>query len=430
MDTSLSLGQRIRELRFSKGMTQIELAKGLCTPSMVSQVESDRARPSYKVLVSIAARLDVPLEHLLNGVSFDLENSSKYKLAKSMVQAKEYKTAIPLLDDLLDCMAYRIPKESLLLELVLCHLELRNIVEAESKLNQLYQLANNSQNDRLLAVVLLQLGKLAALKCDYPIALFHTNRAWEELQTIEEIDTDLQAKVTMQLASLHERVGKVAEAGKFYERALLLHQHNAEERGKTYLRLAEVYDRQKKYEQAQEYAMKATVLLEEQSTNEHRQEMQRRLFMLQRDSSDWNKSVPILLSIAEQYEQNGKKQKAGEVYADLALSCLENDEYDEAWAFAEKARMALPDTDSTMGKVHRVLSFVYSRREDEKKGKRHLENAVKIFEQHGKIAELEAVTLHMCRYLSDKGEHREAFERMEAFHYYLIKQLEQRGIVL
>ncbi|WP_157729412.1 helix-turn-helix domain-containing protein [Tumebacillus algifaecis] len=425
-----SLGQRVRETRLKKGITQIELASGLCTPSLISQIESDRARPSYKTLVALAARLDVPLEQLLNGVNFDLESSSKYKMAKSMVRAREYQPAIPLLNDLLEIQQRRIPKEGLFLELVQCHIELGNALEAESLLNQLYQICNTERNNHLLAEVLYYLGKVAELKNDYPIALFHTNRAWEELQTIEEIDTDLQAKVLMQLATLHERIGKVAESAKLYERALLLHQHNGEERGKTYLRLAEVYDRQKKYEQAQEYAVKATVHLEEQSTKEHMQEMQRRLLMLQRDSSDWNKSVPIILSIAEQYEQNGKKQKAGEVYADLALNCLDNHEYDEAWAYAEKARMALPDTDSTMGQVHRVLSFVYFRREDKKKGKKHLENAVKIFEQHGKIAELEAVMLHMCRFLNDKGDHQEAYERMEAFHHYLINQLEQRGIIL
>ncbi|ASS76748.1 hypothetical protein CIG75_18590 [Tumebacillus algifaecis] len=76
-----SLGQRIREIRLKTGLTQIELAKGLCTPSMVSQIESDRARPSYKILVALAARLEVPLEYLVKEVNFELENSSKYKMA-------------------------------------------------------------------------------------------------------------------------------------------------------------------------------------------------------------------------------------------------------------------------------------------------------------------------------------------------------------
>ncbi|ARU63689.1 hypothetical protein CBW65_23695 [Tumebacillus avium] len=75
MSTS-SLGQRIRELRLRKGMTQIELAKGICTPSMISQIESDRARPSYKMLVGLANRLEVPMEHLLKEVDLEMEYTS------------------------------------------------------------------------------------------------------------------------------------------------------------------------------------------------------------------------------------------------------------------------------------------------------------------------------------------------------------------
>ncbi|ARU62098.1 hypothetical protein CBW65_14645 [Tumebacillus avium] len=426
----LSLGHRIRKLRQKKGLTQIELAKGLVSPSMVSQIESDRARPSYKVLVAIAARLDVPLEELLKDVNLDIEYISKYKMAKSMVRSKEFQTAIPLLNDLVELSPHRIPKEGLLLELTRCYIELGNVLEAESVLNQLYQLVNNGQNDRLASVVLLHMGKVAALKSDYPIALFHTNRAWEELQKTEEIEADFHATVLMQLATLHEKVGKAADAAKYYERAMLLQRSKGEERGKTYLRLAEVYDRQKQYELAEKYATKAYVLLEEQADKKQWQEMQHRLIMLERGSSDWEVSVQKLITLAEQFERNGENSKAGEVYADLGLIYLENQELDEAWAFAEKARMRLSDDDSTMGKVHRVLSFVYFQRNDEKKGQKHLDCAMRIFEQHGMVAEVEEVTLHVCQFLNDKGDHRAAFERMERFHQYMMGQLEQRGIVL
>jgi tetratricopeptide (TPR) repeat protein len=154
------------------------------------------------------------------------------------------------------------------------------------------------------------------------------------------------------------------------------------------------------------------------------------LIMLQRKQKDWKSSVQTLLTIAERYERDADKTKAGDVYADIAQICLENDELDESWAYAEKARMSLPDPHPLMGKVHRVLAFVYFRRNDGEKGRKHLDNAIKIFEQHGKVAELEEATLHMCRYLSETGDHKKAFERMEQLHHHLMKKLEQRGIVL
>ncbi|ARU62108.1 hypothetical protein CBW65_14700 [Tumebacillus avium] len=427
---STSLGQRIRQFRLKKGLTQIELARGLITPSMVSQIESDRARPSYKVLEAIAVRLEIRLEDLIKGGNFDLESSSRYKMAISMIRAQEFQAALPLLNALLENDQHRIPKEKLLLELTQCHVELGNVLEAETVLHQLYQLSNTERNDHLHVEVLLQLGKVAELKNEYPIALFHTSRAWDELQKDGEVEADFQAKILMQLATLHERVGKVAEAAEYYEKALLLNPYNGEDRGMTFLRLAEVYDRQKKFEQAGEYAIKATVLLEEQVSKGQRREMEHRLIMLQRKKSGWKVSVQKLLNLAEQHEQIGDKSKAGKVFADIAFICSENGEIDESWAYAEKARMSLSDTSPTMGQVHRVLSFVYFHRGDEEKGKKHLDNAVKIYKRHGKFAELEEVTLHMCRYLNEKGEHREAFERMELFHTYMTGQLEQRGIVL
>ncbi|ARU63005.1 hypothetical protein CBW65_20025 [Tumebacillus avium] len=425
-----SLGTRIRELRLKKGLTQIELAKGIITPSMVSQIESDRARPSYKVLVAIANRLDAPLEQLIKGVTLELEASSKYKLAMGMVRAREYGAAILLFENLLETAVHRIPKENLLLELALCHLGAGDVLEAEQLLNQLYQITSYGQDQHLLAVVLLNQGKVAELKHNLPIALFYMDRAWEELQKAQEIDDDLQVKILMQQASLQEQSGKVEDAAKNYERALLLSQCNSEDRGSIYLRLAEVYNRHKNYEKAEEYASKALVLLEEQANEDRKQDLQHRLIMLHRGSVDWKLIIQELLTIAETYTRRGQKQKSGEVYADVGLICLENGELDQASSYAEKAKATLSETDPTMGKVNRVLAFVNFYRNNEKKGKEYLENALKLYEQHGKVAELEEITILSCRYLTDKGEHQEAYERLERFHKYLIGQLERRGIVL
>ncbi|ARU63673.1 hypothetical protein CBW65_23615 [Tumebacillus avium] len=429
MSTS-SLGQRIRELRLRKGMTQIELAKGICTASMISQIESDRARPSYKMLVGLANRLEVALEHLLKEVDLEMEYTSKYKLAMGMMRAKEYGTAVSLLESLLQVEQHRIAKENLMLELVRCHLGLGNVEEAESGLNLLHQMVNNGVDDHLLVLVLLYLGKVGMLKSEFQIALYHTNRAWDELRKQEEIDPDVQAKILLQLAALHETIGKAAEAVKYYEEALLLNQGKGEDRGRTYLRLAELCDRAKRFELAEEYAGKACRLFEEGANQEDRQEVQRRLILLQRESGDWQGSLQKLLKMAEQYEQDGCKSKAGEVYADTALLCLEHGEYDGAWVYADKARMGLQDTSHVVGHVHRVFSSVYFHRKDEQRGMRHLENAANIFEQHGKVAEFEKVMLEICRFLSGRGEDREAFEGMERLHRFLMGQLQTRGIIL
>jgi transcriptional regulator with XRE-family HTH domain len=65
----IELGQRIRALRIAKGWTQTDLAEGDISVGYVSRIESGQRRPNAAVLDDLAARLGVPTDHLLRGVS-------------------------------------------------------------------------------------------------------------------------------------------------------------------------------------------------------------------------------------------------------------------------------------------------------------------------------------------------------------------------
>src|SRR5689334_14934649 len=95
-----SLGQKIREWRMRKGITQTELAEGLVTPSMISQIESDKANPSFKLLEGISRKLNVPIDEFLMDMQEQLEEDTRYKLAKSLMGSKDYAKAIQVLESL------------------------------------------------------------------------------------------------------------------------------------------------------------------------------------------------------------------------------------------------------------------------------------------------------------------------------------------
>lgn len=63
------LGQRIRAARVSKGWTQTQLAGEDISVGYVSRIESGQRRPNSQTLDDLAARLGVPTEHLLRGVT-------------------------------------------------------------------------------------------------------------------------------------------------------------------------------------------------------------------------------------------------------------------------------------------------------------------------------------------------------------------------
>ncbi len=61
----MKLGEKIRELRVSKLMTQADLAGDAVTRNMLSCIENNSAMPSLSTLLYIAKRLNVPVGYLL-----------------------------------------------------------------------------------------------------------------------------------------------------------------------------------------------------------------------------------------------------------------------------------------------------------------------------------------------------------------------------
>ncbi|MGF2614054.1 helix-turn-helix domain-containing protein [Rossellomorea aquimaris] len=62
----MEIGERIRQVRKHKGMTQTELIKGICSNTYISKVESGKAKPSYSFILKVAKVLDVNPEFLTN----------------------------------------------------------------------------------------------------------------------------------------------------------------------------------------------------------------------------------------------------------------------------------------------------------------------------------------------------------------------------
>lgn len=63
----MNIGEKIKELRASKMMTQKELAGDVITRNMLSQIENGSANPSLSTLNYLAERLGVPVGYLVSG---------------------------------------------------------------------------------------------------------------------------------------------------------------------------------------------------------------------------------------------------------------------------------------------------------------------------------------------------------------------------
>ena len=63
----MNIGEKIKDLRASKMMTQKELAGDVITRNMLSQIENGSANPSLSTLTYLADRLGVPVGYLVSG---------------------------------------------------------------------------------------------------------------------------------------------------------------------------------------------------------------------------------------------------------------------------------------------------------------------------------------------------------------------------
>src|SRR5881628_3087404 len=91
-----SLGDRVRQLRIAKGLTQTELAGERFSKEYVSQIERGKTRPTGDTIAWLASRLDVDPGYLANGVSTDERGRVEATLtrAEALVEAHRYEEAV------------------------------------------------------------------------------------------------------------------------------------------------------------------------------------------------------------------------------------------------------------------------------------------------------------------------------------------------
>jgi tetratricopeptide (TPR) repeat protein len=95
-----AIGERVRQLRIARGLTQTELGLGQCSKEYISQIERGRARPTPAALDWLADRLGVPQRFLETGISSSDHERTVGLIARAeaAVAAREYEEALGCLE--------------------------------------------------------------------------------------------------------------------------------------------------------------------------------------------------------------------------------------------------------------------------------------------------------------------------------------------
>jgi tetratricopeptide (TPR) repeat protein len=259
------LGERLRTLRASAGLTQTELAGDRFSKEYVSQIERGKTRPTQETIEWLAQRLGVDPGFLASGVSADERGRIETALARAealsenheyadalehfrtirpsvlgiaspelevrtiageawvLMRTGEVKAAIDLLQRarLLteDLMFSDVDRADILFRLGMCRLELSSIQTAIGLFNEALALADRSELpcDRLRADILRRRSRCYRRQRDYEAAGEDLERALELSEGLG--DPRSIARVYFQASLVAERKGQWVLARKYAEQA-------------------------------------------------------------------------------------------------------------------------------------------------------------------------------------------------------------------
>lgn len=400
---------------------------------MISQIESDRARPSYKILLAIADKLDVSLEKLLSDVDLNLEVVSNYKMSRAMVSAKVYASAIPLLNDLLETPRGQVSTNDIMYELAECYLHTQQYDKAKKLLGQLQEIAILRNDYQLQSLALKSNGLIEFHLKNYELAAYQWQKALEEAEKMEQTDIYLKASILYHLGLVNKTLGRVKDSITYCGQAAELYAsstQNPQEMAKVYLNLGMTYRKIGNLEQAVQYSEKAIGMfecLENQHTVVKTQVQTAALYV---QMGRIGEALPMLEESVQKFRELGYREEEGIATVELAKLKLLTHEVDHAEELCQRERNLLPELHLYQGWIHRVagkIALTRNRRDD---AIRCLQKAADCFKQVEELSEWDETMYEIAQMYLGESDINHAYSILDDIRRHSRKVLEERGIVL
>ena len=428
----MSLGQKIRELRVSKGLTQSDLGSGLVTPSMISQIESDKANPSYKVLEAIAEKLETPLEFFLSDIQTQLEQTSAHKVAKALLASQNYERAMGLLESLLNKPTTNLNMIEVQSDLGECLMQLGRSEEALEVFERVLETAK--QKDMPLACLhaLNKLGMLEQQRQKYHMAIFHWRKAYEMFDQLQQQEPYLQSQILTSLGAIHNQLGEFEEALHYYEMAykFLASSSHFEQIGFTYLGLGLSYRNIEQFEKAGEYAQYAIAIFESLKNTKLSIDVRKNYGILKGEQGQFEEAMTLFIQCIDDYQRHNFPLDSASVQGEIARLYLRRGEFAECKLECDKALSTIPNTTREAAPILRTLALAEEALGHVDKAISYMERAANVYEEHQLLSEL-AETYSLLGDLYQKhGDFIQANNCLQEMKRALTHNLKSRGILI
>ena len=340
-----AIGERVRQLRIARGLTQTELGLGRFSKEYISQIERGRARPAQPALDWLADRLGTSRRFIETGLS-----SADHERTAGLISRAEAAVAAREFDEALTCLEETGPlSEGLEPELALramltgatARSELGRVKEALVLLEQAGDLvAGEPFTDVDRANVLFHTGQCRYKLSSIPTAVVLFTQALELLRHSDLVDDRLRSRIFRWRSRCYRRQRDWESARGDVEAALELSEKldDRDALAHGYFQASIIAERNGQWVLARSYAERAKVLYEDQEDRLNVGRLLNNLGGLSFLLGDPEKAIGLLKSAFSVALEVGSEPDAAQAVSSLAQVHLRTGEPELA---EEQARHAL-----------------------------------------------------------------------------------------
>jgi tetratricopeptide (TPR) repeat protein len=268
----VTLGQKVRAARKSRGLTQRQLAGGDLSESFISMLEHDKVRPSLETLRILASRLHLDVADLVAAEPPPRRHVGvKLELGRGLLRQHRFTEAMEAFQEAERACGPDASPETMFRIRVGLGQALTGLGQyelAERHLAEAHTLATSLGRPDLVARVASATGYLSLRRRDLPAARDAFARALDAVRASSPVDTEFEGALLNNLGRTYSDLGLPAQALECLRAALerVAPLGDLVTLGLLHFNLGVTHERQQAFEQARMHLEKAAALFEAQES--------------------------------------------------------------------------------------------------------------------------------------------------------------------
>jgi tetratricopeptide (TPR) repeat protein len=427
--TTVRLGQRLRQARLARNLTQSEVAASQFSVSYISAVERGQIRPSLGALEKLAQRLQVTVADLLRlepgdvvtpasggyATAFDRDDiDSQMREANILIRQGNAEAALDILTPLQERGPSLREQAALKWHLAFCYNALRRPDDARREAQEGMLLADRVGDPDLRERLRLELGLAYSLAQKHQAALDQLRLSLEAIEKAVVLDPLFRMKVLFYLGSESWTLGEQEAAVTHLREATALADEalDPERLGLLYSQLATAARAQGDYRSARVFATRSLAAYEDAGNRRVMAQAHTRLGRAYAHADDLDAARAELELASQRAEQQHDSRGLAEAQSNLASLYLRQQRVEDAVRVAEQAIALAESLDDAMAlaETQVVQAQVLEAKKDYALAERTFEQAIEGLKHANALPQLSDAYAAFSEFLERRGQSRKALD--------------------